>query len=298
MLGGMRGRLVAALGLVATMAAVSVGCGDDDSTAEEEPTPVAAASEPARVFVERMAKLIATTTKPDDCDELTAIASRSVTRFQCPVSKPFRKSMSRFEIVGAKEYGTGAVVDYKSGQVKDGAAITLFVGEDRNWGVGRFGVVSKPSTKTSDAGNREGYARAVERYLTAVRTRDCDAYFDVTFNAEDAKAKVCKNVFPATQNLAKRLQLNPEAKQQYEGGNESYGFFSLETAKPKPQSVTISIVKTAASGPKSFVILDATPGPTAADLAKAQKAFENEQSGAGGMKSSDDVKPSEPAVKE
>jgi hypothetical protein len=300
MFGGTRGRLAAALGLVATIAAVTVGCGDDDSTAEDEPTKVAAASEPARVFMERMAKLLATTTDKKDCVELAAIAGRSVTRFQCPVSKEFRKSMRSFEVVGAEEYGTGAIVDYKSGQVKDGAAIVLFVTPTREWGVGRFGIVSKPSTKTSDSGNRDGYAKIVDEYLTAVRERDCDTYFDITFNGEDKKAAVCKNVFPSTAKLAKRLERDPNAEPKYEGGNEAYGFYSLETAKPKPESVTISIAKTAPKSPRPFVILDVTPGPTAADLAKAQKAFDkgNQSGGAGGMKPSDDAKPSEPAVKQ
>jgi hypothetical protein len=280
-------------------AAVAVGCGggDDESTAKDEPVEVSAAGEPAKTFISRLAKLIETSTSAKDCAELEQINSRSATRFPCPAPQDLRKSMRRFEVVGAEEYGTGAVVDYKSGQIKDGAAIVLFVAPDRNWGVGRFGVVSEPSTETSDEDSREGYAKAVDKYLTAVRERDCDAYFDIKFNGDDKKDVVCKQSFLDTQNLGALLKSNPGVEPRYAGGNESYGFYSLETSKPILSNVTISVAKASEKSSVPYVVLDVTPAPTTALQKRAQKAFEKSQRQKGTQQDmTPSSKPSDPAV--
>jgi hypothetical protein len=200
--------------------------------------------------------------------------------------------MKRFAVVGAKEYGTGAVIDYKSGSVKDGAAITLFVAADRNWGVGRFGIITKPSTETTDAKSRAGYRKAVDEYLAAVRKRDCDAYVSLTFNGNDQKDVVCKETFPATADLAKRLKANSDAVLTYEGGNKSFGFYSLETAKPTPSNLTISVAKATSKAPKPYIVLDVTPSPTGAQQKKAAEAFEEKQD----QKPDQDMEPSSKPV--
>ena len=280
----------------AMAAAVAVGCGgsDDESTAKDEPVDVSAASEPVEPFITRMAKLVETSSAKKDCVELDTINARSLTRFPCPAPKELRSSMGRFELVGAKEYGTGAVVDYKSGKIKDGAAILLFVSADRNWAIGRFGIISKPSTETSDEGSREGYEKAVDEFLTSIRERDCDSYVAVTFNGDDKKDVVCRETFPGTKNLAKLLKDNPNVDPRYEGGNAAYGFYSIEFPKPKPVNFTISIAKATAKGPRPYVVLDITPSPTAAQQKQAQKAFEKNQKPNQGMEPSS--KPSDPAV--
>lgn len=299
MLRGVRGRLPAMLcaGLMATAVAGGCGGGDDESTAKEEPTQVSAAAESAESFIMRMTRLVATTTRKKDCTLLEGINARSATRFTCPAPKELRDSMERFEVVGVEEYGTGAIVDYKSGSVKDGAAIVLTVAPDRNWATGRFGILTKPSTETSDEESREGYAEALDEFLTAVRERDCDAYVDITFNGDDKKDVVCKESFPLTKRMTRLMKKNPDAKPRYEGGNESYGFYSLEFAKPQPASFTISIAKADAKGPRPYVVLDATPGPTMAQRERARKAFLKEQKNKrapGDMAPSS--KPSDPAV--
>lgn len=298
MFGGVRGRLAGAACLGVTMVVMAGGCGgDDDSTANDKPK-ASSANEPAKVFITRLAKLIETSKTPKDCDALTAINNRSVTRFACPAPKELRDSMGSFETVGVEEYGTGAVVDYKSGKVKQGAAITLFVAPDTNWGVGRFGILSEPSAGTSDESNVNGFEDAINEYLAAVRERDCDTYVAITFNGDEKKEAVCEGTFPQTKDLARRLKLDPSAKPVYEGGNEAFGFYSLETKKPKPRNLTISIAKKSpkAKGPRPFVILDVTPSPTAAQ-AKAIERFREQGKKPGGvLKQPKKVEPSEPAV--
>lgn len=298
MYGGNRGRLAGVLCVGALVAAVAAGCGssDDESTAKDEPVEVSAASEPVEPFITRMAKLVETSRTKKDCVELDAINARSLTRLPCPAPKELRSSMGKFEVVGAKEYGTGAVVDYKSGKIKDGAAILLYVAPDRNWAIGRFGLVSKPSTATTDEASRDGYKKAVDEFLASIRERDCDSYVAVTFNGDDKKDVICGETFPGTKKLAKLLKDNPNVKPRYEGGNAAYGFYSIEFPKPQPVNSTISIAKATAEGPRPYVVLDITPSPTAAQQKQAQKAFKKGQQQGANPDMKPSSKPSDPAV--
>jgi hypothetical protein len=271
----------AAACVAAATVAMAAGCGgsDDESTAKDEAVEVSAASQPADVFMKRMAKLLETTTERKDCVELEAINGRSLTRFECPVSKELRKSMASFEVVGAEEYGTGAVVDYKSGQVKDNGAIVLTVAPDRNWGMNRMGLLTDPSVGTDDAESRAGYEKAVEQYLKAVRERDCDAFAAITFVGDKPKRAVCAENFKGTARLGKRLNSNPDAKLRYEGGNETFGFYSLETSKPAPaQNITISVAKADEKSDTPYVVLDVTGSPTAAQQKQAENSFKKNKS--------------------
>lgn len=277
MLGGsmeMSGRLrdcAVLLCACAVAASAAAGCGgtDEESTATRGAPEYAMASEPSGTFAERMAKLLETTKAKRDCPQLEEINQRSLTRFPCPPAKTFSRSMAQFEVVGAKEYGTGAIVDYTSGAAKDGATIVLFAAPDRNWGISRFGIVTEPSTETSDEKNRAGFREAVNDYLAAVRERDCKAFTAVTFTGDASREEVCEKIFPTTRTLAKRLEDDPTAKPGYEGGNASYGFFTLETRKPKPANSTISVVAAAADSTSSsdpansYLVLDVAASPTA-----------------------------------
>lgn len=251
----------------ATVLAIgATACGDGDGGSSDRPASerpkFSAATEPPGTFAERMARLLETTTRKRDCPQLNEILARSLTSLSCPSDPALRTSMADFEIVGAEEYGTGAVVDYTSGDVKDGAALVLFSSPDRNWGVSRFGVVTKPSTDTSDAQSRAGFRNAIDGYLDAIQRRDCKAYMAVTFTDGRSRRDVCRTTFSATRALRARLNANPEAKPKYEGGNAVYGFFTLETSLPLPIKETISVVAATTKSASPYVILDSAPTAT------------------------------------
>jgi hypothetical protein len=274
--GALRGLTAVAIATVG-LATVAAGCGGDDSTAEERRT-YAKASEQSRVFAVRMAKLLETTATTEDCVELEEINARSFTRFPCPPARSLSRSMKKFKVVGAEEYGTGAVVDYTSGEVPDGAAIVLYVAPDRNWGIGRFGLVTEPSTETTDDDSREGYGAVVDDYLDAVRTRDCEAFRDAAFiESDDGGERLCRTVFAGTAPLARRLKQNPSAEPRYEGGNATYGFYTLETPKPAPENSTISVMRTGDGADGPYRVLDVTPSPTEAEQQRVQREFERQQ---------------------
>ncbi len=272
MFGGTGMRWAMLLGLAAMLAAAS-GCGgDDESTADEGPQ-VSPAVEPSYVFAKRLAKLLETTTDRRQCAQLDEINNHSFFRFSCPTTKELRRSMASFRVVGAEEYGAGAIVDYRSGKVEDGAAIVLFVAPDRKWGISRFGVVTKPSTKTSDDDARDGYAETVGKYIAAIRKRDCKAFEEVAFTSDLKGKDICKLAFARIKDFAEQVRRDPNARPKYIGGNESYGFFAVDTERPEEGS-TISVVRSVGD---SFKVLDAAPGPTLRQQGAVRQQFKQQK---------------------
>jgi hypothetical protein len=297
----MRRAAAALAGLLAAAAGCGMaGCGggDDESDAQQRPT-IAIASEPPDSFIQRTAKLLETASRKRDCQPLEAVNSRSITRFDCPAPAKMRRSMGKFEIVGTGVYGTGAVIDYRSGAAKDGASVVLTVGPDRNWAIGRFGVGTDPSARTDDGDSRAGFEDAVDSYLGAVREQDCAAFFAVTVTVESDQKKACKSQLPATKPLQQRLKDDPAAKPSYEGGNAKYGFFTIETRKPDPTASTISVIRVEEDGEEdTYLVMDVAPAPTAAErraIEREAKKRLKQKTPPGGMAPSD-KKPSEPAV--
>lgn len=260
-------------------ALAAVGCGDgDESTAKEEPVKIQAANEPPETFIKRTARLLATATTVKDCDEIYTLNSRSVLRMRCPALPAMRKSMKSFRVVGAESFGTGAVVDYKSGEVDDNAAIVLYVAKDRGWGLGRFGLFTDRSTGTDDESSREGFRGAVDRYLDAVRKRDCKAYTaSVLITDTKDEARICRKQFKKTQSLAKLLKWNPKAEPKYQGGNQSYGFFTLETNKPVADNSTIGVLKgETQDGKPAYAVLDVAVTLTVPELRRLRAVGEQQ----------------------
>jgi len=287
MFGGTNRRLLPALCAAALGAVAIAGCGgdDDESAAKDEQGPrqtqevkrLSAAGESPKVFIERTARLLATVSAKKDCKQIDDVNRHSFSRLACPPSKELAASMESFKLVGVKEYGTGAVVDYRSGKVQDGGAILLFVAPDRKWGISRFGILTKPSTGTSDADSRAGYGKAVDAYLKAVRERDCKAFEAVMFTTKATEKSICGRTFAITASLAGRLKDNPSAKPKYLGGNATYGFYSIDTEKPVSKTTTISLVKAPAGAPKPYMVLDAAPSLPAEELARLRRAYEYQQ---------------------
>jgi len=271
MFGGVRGWL--SLCAATLMVGAAIGCADDEgeSTANERSV-LNSANEAPKVFVERLAKLLETSTRKEGCTPLDDVTSRSVVGFPCPTPQALRKSMASFKLMGVEQHGSGVVADYKSGTAKDGAAILLYVAPDNNWGVSRFGMFTEPSVGTDDAESRDGYDKVLAKYLTAVRERDCKAFTAVKFVASQG-VDACKTLFPKTKKLGRRLDANPSVQPVYQGGNGTYGFYALETKKPEPQMWTVSVVRNGDPS-KTYAVLDAAPSPTAAQQRNVRRQLE------------------------
>jgi hypothetical protein len=279
MFGGIRVGLSLAAVCVSA-AALATGCGDSDvdSTASDKSTKIAVASEPPKGFIEKTVKVLETATSNKDCKLIYGLNGKSVYRMACPAPKKFRKSMASFKVAGAEAYGPGAVIDYTSGSIKDNASIVLFATPDRSWGVGNFGLLSPRSVGTSDADNRAAYRAALDRYLAAVRKRDCKEFISAAFTTVKTEKEVCDGQFKETAPFGKRLKKSPDAKPKYEGGNGQYGFFSIETAKPELASTTVAVASAGEKqGKPVYLVLEWAPGPTTEEIQRVRRALEEQQ---------------------
>lgn len=256
-----RNRGAGPLAMLLAISAVALGCGSDgDATSAARPE--AAKGSPAQL-AERLGRLLATTTKKKKhCGQLDRLTRRAFYDFRCPQLRDVRRSMARFEVIGSATYGTGAVVDYRTGALEDGAVLTMRVAPDGAWTLSRFGLLYEPAVETSDEDSRDGFDSAVQGYLEAVRERDCDLYARHSFS-EAEEDDICKTDFAQTEHLAKTLEANPAAAPEYLGGNESFGFYGLTLPEPKSRYLTINVVKAAEGSLRPFLVLDVTPGPAA-----------------------------------
>jgi len=285
-----RRRLVfGALGvlLVAAVCVLTIGRGsagdDGDGTQQRE---FSAAFEPPDRFMERLARILATAERPADCDFVNVIGSISRRGFRCPAEPEVARSMARFKVLDTREYGTGAVVEYRSGEVRDSASTVLAVTPYHNWGIVRHGIDVGHSVSSSDDGTRTGFERTVDAYLAAVKARDCEAFRAVAFTADDAAAEACEGAFAETADLATRLEANAGVRPAYEGGSDTFGFFTLETARPKPENATIVAIRTGGSG-GGYRVLDVAPSPTAASTRAAIERYKETARRRSGMSDPD-----------
>jgi hypothetical protein len=238
-------------------------CGGDDKDAEGKEEAPSVASESPQAFVTRVAKLLETTRVRRECADIELINDRSVPKFPCPPEKGLSESMASFKVTSAKEYGTGALVEYTSGVSTDGATIMLLATPDRQWGIGRFGI-SSDTTPAEPADIRAGFDKAVTGYLAAIRKRSCKDFIKASLVGDATAKQVCPTLFARTEGIAKRLKRDPSARPAYEGGDGTFAFYTLETAKPKAENTTISLVRSGKGAKMDYLVLDQAPAPTAA----------------------------------
>jgi len=248
------------LGLVAVaVAATLASCGGADSSGDttSADAPESLAIRPADEFVRRLATLLKSSVKKPDCDEIALIDSRSNVTIPCPAPVELRQEMGTLRVRGSEEHGPAAVIDYRTNSEWDGATVLAVVAPDRFWTIARFGLPAAGSIGTSDADSRDGFEDTVERYLAAVRERDCEAFLTVTRTDGLSGSEACKRLFEPTKRVAKRLRSDPEAQPTYVGGNATFGFFVLETTKPKPEATVISVGLLAEDGGEpTYQVLD------------------------------------------
>lgn len=252
-IGGVRGGLAVLCGVVGLAA---VGCGGGEADSAESAAPAAKGS--PQQAATRVAELLASAKRRGDkaCRELESVTERSIARFGCPPPKSLRRSMASFEVTGVAVHGSGAVVDYRSGEAKDGASILMFVDSSRRWSLSKFGLFYERTVGTSDDDSREAFDTAVDGYLTAVRNGNCRRYADFANTASSNKQAVCDQEFAATAPLARLLRRNRDTTPAYLGGNKRFGFHALELSQPEPRYFTISTITT----PAGSIVLDVAPG--------------------------------------
>lgn len=251
---------LAALAALAAGAAIA-GCGAEDDAESSGSAGSAAAEEPPQAFARRFAREVARVRRKRDCDGIEAVNERSIYDFRCPALPDVRRSMARFEVTDAAAYGTGAVIDYKTLEARDGASMVVLLAPDGRWAISRFGILADASVGTDDGPSRAGFDEAVDRYLAAVRGGDCDAYRKAAVTSAVERRRICSGEFEQTKPLARRLRASGDAQPDYLGGNETFGFYGLTLDRPEPHYFTISVVKAVPGSLRPFLVLNVASGP-------------------------------------
>lgn len=254
------------IGCVLAAAGLTAGCTEDDSSGEgggdlavEATAPPASGPSPEEMATQ-LSSVLAKANTRKDCEPLNPIIRRSLFKFACPAPKKGQAAMKRFEILDSAVYGAGAVVDYQAGGGKD-TAMVLMLNQNRQWIVSRFGLIAQPSVGTKAEDSRETFDTAVDSYLRAVRTRNCELFIKRAATSTSKREIVCKGEFKRTKQLADILKKNPRVEAEYYGGNSRFAFYRLPLLEPSSQSLTLSVFKQPSG---SDLVLNVMPGPETA----------------------------------
>jgi hypothetical protein len=242
---------------VAATCVLAVGCGDGEGGGGNAGSSAGVDSEPARL-VSMVVKTASKAKGVKDCKEVAKVNRRSYAKYICPpITSEMRKASRGFEVSGAAIYGAAAVVDYRSSSAKDGLSAVLYRNPRGEWTFGRWGLTYGETVGTDDS--RDETRPVLDRYLAAIRDRDCEAFNKLAATSSGDLAKVCKEEFPATRTLAKDLD-GSEPQIRYLGGNEDFGFYRVTAGRA---AYTVSTVATPSGALRPYVVLDATPAPRA-----------------------------------
>jgi hypothetical protein len=257
---------LAVMATAAVAATLATGCdGDAESDGDGDAQSAAAVDAPKgkgspRAVTDRLVRLLVEAENKQDCKEVELVNDRSLYTLACPPRKALRESLRKFEVTGAATFGSGAVIDYRSGAVPDGASATLFVGPKGEWGISRFGLLYGRTVGTRDGPRRAAFDRAVDGYLRAVGARDCKLYRKHAATIDSTPKKGCEDEFRRTSAIGGAIAINGGAQPRYLGGNRILRFYGVTLRKPRPSYFTLSVIE-ASTSPPTVVVLDAAPGP-------------------------------------
>jgi hypothetical protein len=207
-------------------AAAIAGCGGGDD--DEPQTPEA--KETIQQFQARLTTAAAAIRR-GQCEAVTAFNSKA--GFQLPCDARAKKLFDRFEVTGAKTYGTGGVVEFRNAETKDRIGVyTVAIGEDARYQI--TGPVSPIVPKTTlaeeprEPGKMDDAAQAM---VDAIRTKNCDEFIAaVVVPPGLPKQKACEQELnQAYGPLRQQLVADKDAKPERLEGNGTFMFYALET---------------------------------------------------------------------
>ena len=147
----------------------------------------------------------------------------------------------------------------------------------------RFGVLTERSVGTSDDGARGASRAVVDRYVAAVRARDCASIGKTAYLSDAIRGRVCRGIVASVASLTRRLRADERAEAAYLGGNGTFSFYGVETARPEDENSTVVVMRVAGD---RHVVMDVAPSPTAAEVKRITESFKLQQRNSGSMEPS------------
>jgi len=244
--------------VVLALCVFGAGCGEGEDEASSEST-AGLSSEPAQLVREVFDAVIAAK-GPPDCKTVTAVNKRSNFAVACPPpDSASRKAARDVRLTDAETYGTAAVVDYTTRKSGKGASIVMYRDPQGRWTIGELGYGDGKTVGTSDDDTRKAATTTVDKYLAAVRDRNCAQFFRYAVTRIAEKRKACRIELP--DDLVKALRANPDAAPRHLGGSEMFSFYGLSFQKPRPAYFTIATLKRPEGALNPHIVLSVEPGP-------------------------------------
>lgn len=219
-----RPRLACLAAVCATAAIALSACGSDE-TSTDPASPVPEASESLDDFGERFA-VAGDAAAAGDCgavDEFNAEAG---------FISPCEQGYEGLKVTGTEDFGTAALIDYTSAGNPDGATAALALNEGGRYRLiqslvpASIGLSAEQSgTEPTEQTLRDDQA---ERFVEAVRAKDCDEYFEAALTPTQDKQKECRAEFDPEAGIQPDLESSPDAVPESLGGTEAFGLYGLE----------------------------------------------------------------------
>ena len=247
------------LGAIAFAAVALAACGGDDGGTAKLDVPKANA--PLSDLADRTQK--AMTATDEDCPGLDQINREqdAYVRLNCASQgKNVQFELLDFKVRGGAEYGSGGVIDFTNNGSQKGAALVAVINREGHWSYQRSRRLNGPSIGTQP--DRQAMESVLnDHFLPALRDGDCDEFFLSAATDASDRGTACKQELPAYSELSTELKESGNAKAVWLGGNKWFGFFGLQTDKPKKQYRTIVVQKNGPGERGQYVVEPTTLGP-------------------------------------
>jgi hypothetical protein len=216
--------LLLAGGLVGLLVVALPACGGGASKVE----PLVKPAESIDGFVNRLRAAMAAV-QSGRCPEVTRFNANSSFKLFCDAKA--RRFYRRFKVVRKAAFGTGGVVDFTDTEAPRGGTYVVALNPARRFSIifplllGRRSVGTRPR-------NLRAFDAAVAAYLAAIRSRNCDLYFNYSLTRPGVgKRQDCAEAFNPRSRIRPELAADRAAKPRRYGGTADFVFYGL-SSKP------------------------------------------------------------------
>ena len=179
-------------------------------------------------FVNRLETTIETI-REGRCDGVSAFNSDAAFALTCDVTA--QRAYAGFRVTGTATFGTGGVVDFTDAEVARGGTYVVGLDPKRRFSIVLAAPVGQKTVGTKQR-NPAAFNQAAQRFVAAIRNRNCDEYVKYSFAAAGVSRKrACAEAFSRDSGIQPELAGDRRAAPRPLGGNSYFAFYAL-SSKP------------------------------------------------------------------
>jgi hypothetical protein len=238
------------------LAAAVAGCGGGDDGGPEVPE----AKETLQSFQARLTTAVAAIGQ-EQCDAVKEFNEQS--GLPLPCNERAKALFEGFRVTGAKTYGSGGIVEFRSAETKGNIGVyTIAIGDDGRYHLtgGPLGPIVQRSTLEEEPAREEEMDRAAQAMVDAIRSNDCNRFVaDVVTPQGLPREQVCEQELKQAYGpLHQQLLRHRDAKPERLDGNAAFMFYALRTGQ---EYRTLIVTRTGPGAPKPFLGFVTFKGP-------------------------------------